>query len=88
MEQYRKKQIVIEAKKFDGSYTSADLICSWGGKHIWKNCSGYGEYLGTISIYTLEGIMIASKGDYIIKGIKGEFYPCKPDIFELMYEKI
>jgi hypothetical protein len=41
-----------------------------------------------VVIETLEGNMTASKGDYIIKGIKGEFYPCKPDIFELTYEKI
>jgi hypothetical protein len=41
-----------------------------------------------VVIETLEGNMLASKGDYIIKGVKGEFYPCKPDIFELTYEKI
>ncbi|MFZ7282505.1 hypothetical protein ACLSZW_02290 [Avibacterium avium] len=39
-------------------------------------------------IRTLEGIMIASDGDWIIKGIRGEFYPCKPDIFEQTYEKV
>jgi hypothetical protein len=41
-----------------------------------------------VVIETLEGNMTADKGDYIIKGIKGEFYPCKPDIFELTYEKV
>ena len=41
-----------------------------------------------LRIQTLEGSMIADKGDYIIKGVKGEFYPCKPDIFELTYEKV
>ena len=40
-----------------------------------------------LRIQTLEGSMIASVGDYIIKGVKGEFYPCKPDIFEMTYEK-
>ena len=39
-------------------------------------------------IHTLEGTMQASYGDYIIKGVKGEFYPCKPDIFEQTYEKV
>jgi hypothetical protein len=39
-------------------------------------------------IETLEGQMIIGKGDYIIKGIKGEFYPCKPDIFEATYEEV
>lgn len=38
-------------------------------------------------ITTLEGVMIANISDYIVKGVKGEFYPCKPDIFEMTYEK-
>ena len=41
-----------------------------------------------IHITTLEGVMTASKGDFIIKGVKGEFYPCKPDIFEATYEVV
>lgn len=44
-----------------------------------------GEY---VDIGTLEGLMVASKGDYIIKGVKGEFYPCKPDIFALTYDVV
>lgn len=40
-----------------------------------------------IEIETLEGVMKANKGDYIIKGVKGELYPCKPDVFKLTYEK-
>lgn len=43
---------------------------------------------GYIEIETLEGIMKASFGDYIIKGVKGEFYPCKPDIFQATYEEV
>ncbi|MEZ7724301.1 MULTISPECIES: hypothetical protein [Fusobacterium] len=43
---------------------------------------------GYIEIETLEGIMKASFGDYIIKGVKGEFYPCKPDIFQVTYEEV
>jgi hypothetical protein len=41
-----------------------------------------------VVIETLEGNMLANKGDYIIKGVKGEFYPCKPDIFEMSYESV
>jgi hypothetical protein len=41
-----------------------------------------------MNIHTLEGNMIASVGDWIIKGVKGEFYPCKPDIFESTYEEV
>jgi len=43
---------------------------------------------GTCHIKTLEGIMKANAGDYIIQGVKGEIYPCKPDIFEMTYEKV
>ena len=57
-------------------------------RKVWKNTNGFGEFLGFLSIHTLEGVMSASKYDYIIKGIQGEFYPCKPDIFEATYEKI
>lgn len=85
---YRKKPVVIEAIQFDGSSISGDKISSWSDKKVWKNTSGFGEYLGSLSINTLEGVMTASEGDYIIKGIKGEFYPCKPDIFEATYEKV
>lgn len=41
-----------------------------------------------VYIETLEGVMKAEKGDYIIKGIMGEYYPCKPDIFEVTYDKV
>jgi len=43
---------------------------------------------GIIKIHTLEGVMTANIGDYIVKGIKGEFYPCKPDIFAETYEPV
>jgi hypothetical protein len=43
---------------------------------------------GTLSIRTLEGVMRANVGDYVIRGIKGEIYPCKPDIFHATYEKV
>jgi hypothetical protein len=88
MPKYRKKPVVIEAVQFDGSSISADMISSWSDKKVWSNTTGFGEFLGSLSINTLEGVMTASKGDYIIKGIKGEYYPCKPDIFEATYEKV
>jgi hypothetical protein len=47
-----------------------------------------GVGLDYVWVKTLEGVLQASKGDYIIKGIKGEIYPCKPDIFEATYEKV
>lgn len=50
-------------------------------------CPGSLRVDGSYNIETLEGVMKANLGDYIIKGIKGEFYPCKPDIFEQSYEQ-
>jgi hypothetical protein len=78
---FRKKPVIIEAMQFDGSDKSALEICFWSGMS-----SLFDE--GTLKIETLEGTLTASPGDWIIKGIKGEFYPCKPDIFESTYEAV
>jgi len=78
---YRKKPVVIEAVQFNGR-NSGDIHEFCGDKVREPVCKDY------LEIETLEGIHIASPGDYIIKGIKGEFYPCKPDIFEMTYEKV
>lgn len=76
---YRKKPVIIEAMKW--TEDNAKEIQAFIGD------SGFvkGMY---VDIGTLEGIMVASKGDYIIKGVKGEFYPCKRDVFELTYEEV
>ena len=76
---YRKKPVVIEAIQWNGN--NGEEIVNFVGLVGYTN----GE---NIIIPTLEGDMLASKGDYIIKGIKGEFYPCKPDIFEATYEEV
>lgn len=83
---YRKKPVVIEAWEFTrDSLKAAD---SWVRRY--RNdinlFSQYGGEVLYIEIKTLEGTMRAELGDYIIKGIQGEFYPCKPDIFEATYE--
>lgn len=82
--QYRKKPVVIEAMKFTGSVASAKAIGDW----TLPIPIGYGSLPRTIRIPTLEGLMTAQAGDYIIKGITGEFYPCKPDIFLQSYEQV
>lgn len=79
--QYRKKPVVIEAVLFTG--LNHDEIADFCAPNTVKVGGGY-----TLLIPTLEGEMTASKGDFIIKGVKGEFYPCKPDIFEATYEKV
>jgi len=83
MAKYRKKPVVIEAFQWDGGIASADKIEEWsGGKTA---CRGLPP---KIYIGTLEGEMSADPNYWIIKGVKGEFYPCKPDIFEATYEKV
>jgi len=80
---YRKKPIVIEALLWDGTQRARDELKEFCGLKSYE-FSGFGEFL----IKTLEGTMRADIGDWIIKGVKGEFYPCKPDIFEATYEKV
>ena len=79
---YRKKPVVIEAMQWDGTAAGATPIIDWvlqGG--------GTARYHDTcIAIDTLEGTMLAGPGDWIIRGVQGEHYPCKPDIFDLTYE--
>mgnify|MGYP001061485648 CR=1 FL=1 len=79
---YRRKPVVIEAVQWDGTAESWNKIMELGLTN-WKP----GE-MGTNTFYieTLEGDHLVREGDYVIKGIKGEFYPCKPDIFKELYE--
>lgn len=79
MTKYKKKPVVIEAIRFIGS--NYEEIREFIGRNTL--CSDL-----SIVIPMLEGDMVAQKGDYIIKGVKGEFYPCKPDIFEETYEVV
>lgn len=81
MAKYRKKPIVIDAVQYTGGNWQEVFEfckCSLGG---FVGLNG-GEFI----INTLEGQHIASVGDYIIKGVAGEFYPCKPSIFADIYE--
>ena len=87
MGQYRKKPVVIEAIQWDG--TNQGEIAEFMKTPIrTKTSPEQGNPSGKITIETLEGDMTASIGDFIIKGIRGEFYPCKPDIFEKTYDEI
>ena len=90
MSQFRKKPVVIDAAQVD--------VLLWQGRHdFWKMpqwvLDGYekGDVLflaDAIEITTLEGRMRGDRGDWIIKGVKGELYPCKPDIFDATYELV
>lgn len=79
IKKYRKKPIVIEAMQYTEKTLISDIIDFIGSSF----CGTNGD---KILIHTLEGPLSASVGDYIIKGIKGEFYPCKPDVFNSTYE--
>jgi len=90
MAKFRKKPVVIEAIQYNGN--NGFELSKWSNNVIIESPvleptedNKSGEY---VQIKTLEGIMIGIVGDWIIKGINGEFYPCKPDIFEKTYEPI
>ena len=92
MAKYRKKPVVIEAEQWV-PYKVSDFLSQANLTPIdsdtdWR-CQGCGNRATLhVNCPTLEGWHIVCPGDYIIKGIKGEFYPCKPDIFEMTYEKV
>lgn len=80
MTRYKTKPCEIEAIQWTGK--NIIELLDWGqGKILWND-------VDDLFIDTLEGRMKANINDYIIKGLRGEFYPCKPDVFEKKYEKI
>lgn len=89
MPRYRKKPVVIEAVQFNGVDDYLD-ICEWirksGGTLAPEEVVEFRTPIMLIN--TLEGTMAANKGDYIIKGVNGEFYSCKSDIFLKTYEAV
>ena len=88
MTRFRKKPVVIEAVQLPLAMNTGTDIAQWGRIGEWLGAGGKWTMAdgGKIEIETLEGVMTASPGDWIIKGVKGEFYPCKPDIFAATYE--
>lgn len=81
---YKKKPVEVKAMQFTDEMK--DRVYNW----ITCNRAADFKYNGEpiLKIQTLEGVMTVELGDYVIKGIKGEFYPCKPDIFEQTYDKV
>lgn len=91
IKKFRKKPVVIEAVLWDGKlpYRSFQEVVKMAGVSAPFYIDGLDRGLdptGRLAIRTLEGTMMANDGDWIIKGVNGEFYPCKPDIFEKTYE--
>ena len=101
---FRKKPVEIEAMRIDddadnrnpdGSASFLDpnsesiaKASGWMMGHGFRDFNVHGDRPFGIAIQTLEGVMVASPGDWIIRGVQGEFYPCKPDIFEATYEPV
>ncbi len=78
---FRKKPIEIEAIQFNGTKESVEKIINWT-----NSIAKYED--NALKITTLEGVMVADISDWVIKGIKGEFYPCKDEIFKSTYDKV
>ena len=98
MSKFRKKPVVIEARQWDGTAGGASPIIDWiltheeTARYVCSDPDRCAEHNGDtphyIDIVTLEGTMRADLNDWIIQGVAGEFYPCKPDIFEMTYEAV
>lgn len=85
MPKFRKKPVVIEAHQWPLLTSQVEEFMTWAAEVGFMPH----EFLdGCITIQTLEGVMRADPGDWIIRGVSGEFYPCKPDIFEKTYEPV
>jgi hypothetical protein len=94
MKKYKKKPIVIEAMQFTDSGSEQLKVSEW----VEKNGSKLGLYDGFYRkgiaswekafVDTLEGSMMVSIGDWIIKGVEGEFYPCKDSVFKKTYDEV
>lgn len=85
---YRKKPVVIEAIQFTGQ-ESADEIMRWAGTPpVLLDIDPANGLCLAINVETLEGTMRAIRSDWIIRGVAGEFYPCRPDIFAATYEPV
>jgi hypothetical protein len=88
---FRKKPVVIDAIRWTGD--NLREIIDFTGLHPSANKWTWEEYQAVVEreglrIFTLEGTHMASVGDWIIRGVAGEFYPCKPDIFGATYEEV
>ncbi len=87
---YRKRPVEIEALRFEVGWTDEYDIKQFAkgalGDFIYG--PGPGGLIGSLTIRTLEGDMKVNDGDFVIRGVRGEFYPCKPDIFEATYEEV
>ena len=90
MANFRKKPVVVEAEQFRSQMQKPPFYYDGNPVQYHKGCAPNGvcSFDGKYFVNTLEGPLIVSDGDWIIKGVKNEFYPCKPDVFEATYEPV
>ncbi|MBN9208165.1 MAG: hypothetical protein J0H96_05805 [Microbacterium ginsengisoli] len=87
-QKYRKKPVEVEAIQWDGTAEGATPIVDWIRENDGTARLLHGWAVVCLYIDTLEGTMQALPGDWIIRGVQGEFYPCKPDIFAATYDEL
>ena len=85
---YRKRPVTVDAWRWEGDGEPEFPAWLQTPDVRYSKLAGGPQLRGRIFITTLEGQMAADPGDWIIKGVKGEFYPCKPDIFLMAYEPV
>jgi hypothetical protein len=87
---FRKKPVVIEAHRYDGTLGNAAALVLWASARASDDYTTIVHMTegGDLAVQTLEGLMTANAGDWLIRGVKGEFYFCKPDIFEATYDEV
>ena len=90
MPQFRKKPVAIEAVQWNGQAPGSIARVLEVAQDKFDLPSWYREDMPppSLNVHTLEGWLVASHGDWIIRGVKGEVYPCKPEIFDLTYEAV
>jgi hypothetical protein len=81
---YKSRLVIKEAIRYMGPFSFDEMKEAWGSEFLQNAIQG----LCGLYLKTLEGYLFPRIGDYIVKGVKGEFYPVKPDIFEMSYEKV
>ena len=86
MRTYRKRPVEVQAKQWDGTVEGATEVIDWVLEN--DGTARFISELHCVAIDTLEGTMRALGGDYVIRGVKGEFYPCRSDIFEATYDEV
>ncbi len=83
---YRKRPVEIEASQWDGGRSDAARFTEWSDGRVRLVSEMHAPL--ALAVYTLEGVMKADPLDWIVRGVQGEFYPVKPDIFEQTYEAV